>query len=79
MSTTILFLGRRVRPLEPVPVIGEILGYGRTAAFRHAEAWPMVGSMGSRRVIVTKLADQLGLPYEILNADETESVGAVSS
>ena len=65
---SILVLGRRVRPLERIAVLGEVLGLkSRATAFRLAErdAWPMVGtSSHSRYVIVPALLARLGIPYE---------------
>jgi len=67
-TPTLEVLGRRVRPLEPVPVVGELLGLNRGQAFRAADSWPCTGSKGSRRVIVPRLLDELGIPYTVEEA-----------
>lgn len=66
MTTRILFLGQRLAPLSPIATVGNVLGLKRTRAFQMAEAWPLTGDKGGRLVIVTALADQLGIPYEIV-------------
>jgi hypothetical protein len=69
-TPTLLVLGQRVRPLEPVPVVGELLGLKRGQSFRAAESWPLTGSTGARRVIVPRLLDELGIPYEVEEAPD---------
>jgi hypothetical protein len=72
-APSICVLGRRVRPLERVAVLGDVLGLGsRATAYRLAErdAWPMAGSGASRYVIVPALLTRLGIPYEIDAATE---------
>ncbi|HEY5467564.1 MAG TPA: hypothetical protein VIK85_00480 [Coriobacteriia bacterium] len=70
-APTIIVLGRRLRPLEPVTVIGDLLSLGRGAAFRAASEWPTTGTAGARRVIVPALLTRLGIAYDIA-ADEPD-------
>jgi hypothetical protein len=71
MSVRILVLGRELRALESVSVVGDVLGLSRSTAFRLAESdnWPIVGRSGARRVIVPALATQLSLPWTALPED----------
>jgi hypothetical protein len=64
--------GRRFRYHEPIPVAGELRGKRRAAAFRaaKAEGWPLVGSAGSRAVVMTKWLDAQGIPFDIVTDDE---------
>jgi hypothetical protein len=63
-SPSIIAMGVRLRPLESVPVVGELLGLRRGAAFRAAAAWPTTGEPRSRKVIVSTLMAQLGIPVQ---------------
>lgn len=65
--STILLLGERVRPMETIARVGEVLGYKRTTAFKVSKHWPLHGDSGERRVIVPKLAEELGIPYEFVD------------
>jgi len=72
MSTTIVLLGQRVRPLESIARVGSVLGLTRSTAFKIAEdRWPLDGDKGSRKVIVPALAKQLGIPYRCV-VDEVD-------
>jgi hypothetical protein len=68
----ILLLGERVRPLESIERVGSVLELSRSTAFRRSRLWPLDGDPGSRRVVVTKLAEQLGIPYQIVREDGGE-------
>lgn len=71
-SPRLIALGVSLRPLEPVSAIGELLGVSRATAFRMASAWPTTGGHGEhRRVIVTRLLDELGIPYELRSEEES--------
>ena len=70
-APTIIVLGRRLRPLEPVTVIADLLSLGRGAAFRAASEWPTTGTAGARRVVVPALLGRMGIPFEI-EADEPD-------
>lgn len=72
---TIQALGRRLHALEPVPVVGQLLGLERGAAFRQAAEWPSTGPKGSRRIIVPALLDQLGIGYDVITDQEDEHEG----
>ena len=78
MGTSIVTMGVRVRPLEPVATVGALLGLSRGQAFRHAATWPTVGSAGARRVIVPALLDQLGIPFEVQGAPVPETEAATT-
>lgn len=72
MSAAILHvLGRTVTATMTVAEFGELLGYSRSQAFRVADTWPMVGSRGSRRVVVPAALEALGIPYQV----ETDTAG----
>lgn len=65
----IVVLGQRVRPLEPVPRVGELLGLSRGQSFRLASSWPTVGPAGARRVVLPTLLQELGIPFQIEGAE----------
>ena len=64
-APTIIVMGVRLRPLEPVNVIREVLGLGRGAAFRAAGDWPTTGTPGARKVVVPALLSRLGISFEV--------------
>jgi len=64
-APTIIVMGRRLRPLEPVTVIGDLFDMGRGAAFRAAATWPCTGTPGARRVIVPALLTRLEIPFSV--------------
>lgn len=64
--STILILGQELRPLEPIARMAEVLGLGRTTAFNVSDTWPLLGHKNARKVIVPALAEQLGIPYEVI-------------
>jgi hypothetical protein len=71
-------LGRRVRLLERIPVVGDVLGLGsRSTAYRLAEAdnWPLVGPESSRWVLMIPLLERYSIPYEV-ESDGAASEGA---
>ena len=60
MSTpTLMAMGRHVRALERVAVVGELLGLNRLAAYRASNAWPLVGPRTSRYVVTERLLREL--------------------
>ena len=65
-------LGQRIRPMETVTRVGQVLGLKKTTAFKRASSWPCDGGVGERLVIVPALARQLGIPYEV-EVDEVAS------
>ncbi|MDP2181394.1 MAG: hypothetical protein Q8K99_02345 [Actinomycetota bacterium] len=69
-APTIIVLGRRLRPLEPVSTIAELLSMGRGAAFRACRDWPTTGTPGARKVVVPALLTRLEIPFEVETADE---------
>lgn len=71
--TTIILLGNRLRPLESIERTGAALGLKRTTAFKRAnKSWPLDGDPGERLVIVTALAEQLGIPYSIEPVEDSD-------
>lgn len=59
-------LGQRLRPLEPIAVMGEFFGYSRSSSYRVAErdGWPLVDvDSGRGRVSVAALLDRYQVPY----------------
>ena len=64
-QATIVVMGARVRPLETVALVGDLLGLSRGQAFRRAGEWPTIGPAGARRVIVPALLEELGIPFEL--------------
>lgn len=69
----ILVYGQSLPPLSRVVEVGFLFGLGsRSAAYRAAENWPRSGG----RVILTKLLDELGIGYEILEARDDAAEGA---
>lgn len=72
MTATILMLGHRLEPLEPIERVRIVLGLKHTKAFRvAAQDWPLIGESGGRLVIVPALAVKLGIPYEIIPEEES--------
>lgn len=61
---TIRVMGRRVRPLERISKVGELIGLNRSAAYRQSHTWPLVGPETSRYVVVERLLSDLGISYE---------------
>jgi len=76
VSARILILGCELHACESITTVGEMLGLSKSTAFRTAdsEAWPTIGRHGARRVIVPALATTLGIPYEVLPAEERARV-----
>jgi hypothetical protein len=71
--------GQRVRPLEPVSRVGDLLGLSRSAAYRSAAEWPCVGRPGARRVVLPALLGSLGIPYEAVSAHEGDDPATASA
>ena len=69
-APSVVALGRRLKPLETVAEVGELLGLSRGQAFRAAGDWPTIGSAGARRVVVPSLLARLGIPYEVEESAE---------
>jgi len=67
-------MGRRVKALERIPVIGSLLGLNRSAAYRASLSWPLVGPDTSRYVVTERLLRDLGIPYGIESEDEEASI-----
>lgn len=72
--TTLLVLGRSVRPLEDIGTAGALLGLTRSTAYRVAErdGWPLVDVHGRGRgkVCMVPLLERCGIPFTF---DEGES------
>lgn len=76
MTTRIVFLGHEFPPFASIAAVAAVLGYrSPTTAGRVAErdGWPVVGKHGSRKVNLIALAEQLGIPYEVVTEHEEES------
>lgn len=74
--TTVHFLGHEFPPFASIVAVAAVLGYrSPTTAGRVAErdGWPVVGKHGSRKVNLIALAEQLGIPYEVVTEHEEES------
>jgi len=72
---TLLVLGRRVRPIERIPVAAALLGVcSRATAYRlcKAESWETVGSASSRWCLMIPLLTRYGIPFEVEPADGGE-------
>ncbi len=65
--------GQRLRLLSRIAEVGSALSLSRSAAYRSAPGWPLTGPEKSRRVIVPRLLDELGIPYTVV----TDENGAV--
>lgn len=65
-------LGRRLKALERISTIGELLGLNRSGSYRmaHREGWRMVGPATSGWVLTIPLLDRYQIPYTI-ESDET--------
>lgn len=78
----VVFLGMTFPAMASIVGVAKALGYSSpTTAYRVAERddWPVSGPVGGRKVNLIALADQLGIPYEIIAPDQTEElVGAGS-
>jgi hypothetical protein len=68
---TIAVLGVRLRPLERIEATGAALGLSRSASYRESEHWPLTGRPTSKRVVVPRLLDDLGIPYVVENEEVT--------
>ncbi|NTW29625.1 MAG: hypothetical protein HGA39_09745 [Coriobacteriia bacterium] len=67
MTSTILILGQRLKPLDTITRVGQMLGLPQATAYRRAKLWPIddANGTGDRMVIVPALAQQLGIPYSV--------------
>lgn len=66
-APTIVILGQRLKPLDSITKVGHVLGLKRATAYNRSKAWPLddADGTGRRKVVVPRLAEQLGIPYEI--------------
>jgi hypothetical protein len=65
MSPRIVVFGARLKPLEAIATVGQLLGLTRATAYRQSAGWPLVGEGQRRYVVVSRLCDELGLPYVV--------------
>lgn len=73
MSTPMLrVMGRHVKALERISVIGELLGLSRSAAYRASGSWPLAGTETSRYVVTERLLRELGIAYSIDGGDASQ-------
>jgi hypothetical protein len=65
-------MGRRLKALERISVVGELLGLNRSAAYRASRAWPLMGPDTSRYVVTERLLRELGIPYVVEGGDDAD-------
>ncbi len=66
----VVVLGCRLPALARIAAVGEALGLTRSSAYRAAEGWPLTGPPTSRRVVVPRLMDALGIPYSVEGVED---------
>lgn len=66
----IVFLGCRLPALARIPAVGEPLGLSRSGSYRASNGWPLTGPQTSRRVIVPRLLDELGIRYTVEGSED---------
>ena len=69
-TPAIVVLGERLKLLERIARVGEVLGLPRATAYRQSAGWPLTGEGSNRYVVVTALCDELGIPYTVEAGDE---------
>lgn len=71
-APTIVVLGKRMRPLERIEPAGQVVGWGRSTAYRMADAGelPLTGPTSSRWVRMIPWLESLGIPYTIEGGDD---------
>ena len=69
-SPRIVALGVSLPALARIEQVGRLLGLSRGVAYRTCVDWPLVGPETNRRVVVPRLLDELGIPYEIEEAGD---------
>lgn len=62
----VVVYGQRLPLLSRIAEVGSALSLSRSAAYRSAPGWPLTGPEKSRRVIVPRLLDELGIPYTVV-------------
>ena len=69
MSPRIVVFGTPLKPLEAIATVGQVLGLTRATAYRQSAGWPLVGEGQRRYVVVSRLCEELGVPY-VVETDE---------
>jgi len=64
MTSTLLVLGRRVRPIETVETCGALLGRAKSWSYRHWHAWPHIEGAEPAQILVVPFAEMHGLPVD---------------
>ncbi len=72
-APTLSVMGRRLKALERIAVVGELLGLNRSAAYRASRAWPLMGPDTSRYVVTERLLRELGIPYVVEGGERDDN------